>query len=131
MERLLASLPKAPGTTRKAAASEDTSTANQSSSADGTSLLLGDPPLPADASEADTIKIYEEWANASRFEYCDLTVKSVAPQKTGVVLDETPSYMSVFSSEAKMLAHADIPKRSLAIAKEVRLMAQLFKREAC
>lgn len=111
MNRMHASLPKLPGS------SGQKTQGNAGPSSNG-SHLPG-PPLAANASEADAIKVYEEWANAVRFEYCDLTVKPLAGQPPAEGTDDTPSFMSAFSTDARMLAHADIPKRSLAIAKEV------------
>ena len=63
-----------------------------------------------------------EWANRVRFEYCDLTV----PSSTGES-EEDPHYKFYYNTEARMLANSDIPKRSLAIAKEVRLVSLVLK----
>jgi hypothetical protein len=69
--------------------------------------------------EEDAKKAYIEWATQVRFEYCDLTVATTSNQ--GQEEDVTPHYKFHFDSEARMLANSDIPKRSLAIAKEVRM----------
>jgi hypothetical protein len=68
--------------------------------------------------EEETIQIYESWANKARFEYCDLSIPPPAP-KEGDSTPSAPSYKFYFNNDARMLANADIPKRSLAIAKEV------------
>ncbi|KAG9038360.1 hypothetical protein FRB95_001772 [Tulasnella sp. JGI-2019a] len=118
VDRLHASLPKLPGSSRNI---KNNVIAGPSSSS--TSHPLTGPPLSLNASEAEAIKIYEEWGNAVRFEYCDLTIKPLPGQEPAVgAPDDTPSYMSVFSTDARMLAHADIPKRSLAIAKELAVL---------
>ena len=94
LQRLRASLPKIPGT------------AEQS---------VGE--VRAGETEEDTKKAYVEWANRVRFEYCDLTIPSLdAPGQE----DDSPHFKFFYNNEARMLANADIPKRSLAIAKEVR-----------
>lgn len=73
--------------------------------------------VDASASDETVEKVYMEWATRARFEYCDLTVpEDLCPTDTE---DSTPHYKSVFNNEARMLASSDIPKRSLAIAKEV------------
>ncbi|KAG8862328.1 hypothetical protein FRB96_001907 [Tulasnella sp. 330] len=117
VDRLRASLPKLPGSSRH----KNNNAAAGPSSSSPTVTLAG-PPLAADASETDAIKVYEEWGNAVRFEYCDLTVQPLPGQAPEGTTDDTPSYMSVFSTDARMLAHADIPKRSLAIAKELAVL---------
>lgn len=48
-----------------------------------------------------------------RFEYCDLTIPTTDNS------DETLNYKHYFNNEIRMLANASIPKRSVAIAKEV------------
>jgi hypothetical protein len=39
--------------------------------------------------------------------------------------DTTPHFKFFYNNEARMLANSDIPKRSLAIAKEVRVIVSL------
>ncbi|KAH9833805.1 ubiquitin conjugating enzyme family protein [Rhodofomes roseus] len=98
LQRLRASLPKIPGS------------AEQSASG-----------VRAGNTEADTVKAYVEWANRVRFEYCDLTIPmSEAPGQGND--DESPHYKFFYNNEARMLANADIPKRSLAIAKELAVL---------
>ena len=97
VERLHSSLPKLPS-------------ANNRSSAH---ILAG-------GTEEEAMKVYMEWATRSRFEYCDLTVSPPAKVSQGQDDDATPHYKFHFNNEARMLANSDIPKRSLAIAKEVR-----------
>jgi hypothetical protein len=63
-------------------------------------------------------KAYVDWATQARFEYCDLTVPREEDKK-GAVEESLPHYKFYYNSEARMLATSDIPKRSLAIAKEV------------
>ncbi|KAH7105452.1 hypothetical protein BKA62DRAFT_689728 [Auriculariales sp. MPI-PUGE-AT-0066] len=93
VDRLHASLPKIP----KSAGADTTSTA------------------PAEgATEQEVQKVYMDWATRVRFEYCDLTVEGSS--------GETVNYKTVFNNEARMLANADLPKRSLAIAKELAVL---------
>lgn len=66
-------------------------------------------------SDEDVQKAYTDWANRVRFEYCDLTI----PTGPNASEEEVPRYKFFFNGEARMLANSDIPKRSLAIAKEV------------
>ncbi|QRW19118.1 ubiquitin-conjugating enzyme [Rhizoctonia solani] len=102
VNRLHASLPKAAG--------------------GGPSHGLEDQPtiVPGDSDE-ETIQIYESWANKCRFEYCDLSIPAPA-QKEGESTPSAPSYKFYFNNDARMLANADIPKRSLAIAKELAVL---------
>ena len=72
--------------------------------------------LKPNASDDEIRKVYVDWANRTRFEYCDLSL----PVAQGS--DEAPGYKFAFSNEARLLVHSDIPKRSLAIAKEVSLL---------
>lgn len=66
--------------------------------------------------EESAQKAYVEWASRVRFKYCDLTI----PATNGGEEDTLPHYKFYFNNEARMLASSDIPKRSLAIAKEVK-----------
>jgi hypothetical protein len=70
-----------------------------------------------DASDEAVRQTYIAWATRVRFEYCDLTVPPPADKAPGQ--DEPPNYKFYYNTEARMLATSDIPKRSLAIAKEV------------
>ena len=72
--------------------------------------------VEANATEEAVQKTYIDWATRSRFEYCDLSVSRSGQDDFG---DPTPHYKFYFNNEARMLARSDIPKRSLAIAKEV------------
>jgi len=73
------------------------------------------------STEESARKAYIEWATRVRFEYCDLTLPAeVAAKNTGREEDLVPHYKFYYNNEARMLANSDIPKRSLAIAKEVR-----------
>jgi hypothetical protein len=69
------------------------------------------------ATDDALLKAYIDWATRVRFEYCDL---SVPTEKDGRTEDDIPQYKFYYNNEARMLANSDIPKRSLAIAKEVR-----------
>jgi hypothetical protein len=73
--------------------------------------------IGAEASEESIRQTYITWATRVRFEYCDLAVTPPA-DKPGAQ-DEPPHYKFYYNTEARMLASSDIPKRSLAIAKEV------------
>lgn len=68
-----------------------------------------------DSSDESIKKAYVEWAKRVRFEYCDLTIPSQDEEDP----DPVPQFKFYFNNEARMLANSDIPKRSLAIAKEV------------
>ncbi|KAG6900953.1 hypothetical protein C0993_004390 [Termitomyces sp. T159_Od127] len=73
--------------------------------------------IDAGTTEESAQKAYIEWASRVRFKYCDLTI----PMGDG---DEeaSPHYKFYFNNEARMLASSDIPKRSLAIAKELAIL---------
>jgi len=73
--------------------------------------------LEAGDTEESAQHAYMDWATRSRFEYCDLTLP---PSDRMDESDTTPHFKFFYSNEARMLANSDIPKRSLAIAKEVR-----------
>ncbi|KAJ7700058.1 hypothetical protein B0H17DRAFT_1048399 [Mycena rosella] len=77
--------------------------------------------VDAGATEESATKAYVEWATRVRFEYCDLTipVSTPAPNDTEPQL---PHYKSYYNNEIRMLALSDIPKRSLAIAKELSIL---------
>lgn len=102
LSRLKASLPNVPTTASQVSASERI-------------------PVEAGENEEETKKIYIDWATRTRFEYCDMTIERREP-KEGEEVDYTPNYKFYFNNEARMLAHSDIPKRSLAIAKEVSVL---------
>jgi hypothetical protein len=80
-------------------------------------LKSGEIRVQADATDEILLKTYMDWATRVRFEYCDL---SVPTEKDGKAEDDIPQYKFYYNNEARMLANSDIPKRSLAIAKEVR-----------
>lgn len=128
VERLYASLPRIP---RKAKPKASTAGAS-SSQVDGFTGEVEEnraPTLSSNASEADAIKAYEDWATNVRFEYCDLSIQPSAAvlearqrridEGQAPTVDDSPSYMSAYNQEARMLTNSDIPKRNLAIAKEV------------
>ncbi|KIK65287.1 hypothetical protein GYMLUDRAFT_38722 [Collybiopsis luxurians FD-317 M1] len=72
--------------------------------------------VQAGETEEDAKKAYIKWATSSRFEYCDLTVSGMNDS------DETPNYKHFYNNEIRMLANASIPKRSVAIAKELAIL---------
>ncbi|GJE87521.1 ubiquitin conjugating enzyme family protein [Phanerochaete sordida] len=98
VERLHAALPKIPGTSR---------------GQEGADVIVG-----AKDSDEDVEKAYVDWAGRVRFEYCDLTI----PPAQDAPEDETPHYKFFYNTEARMLANSDIPRRSLAIAKELAVL---------
>ncbi|KAI0737682.1 ubiquitin conjugating enzyme family protein [Daedaleopsis nitida] len=100
VERLHVSLPKIPAT----------------SSSQG-----DEAPVDAGETEESAMGAYIKWANRVRFEYCDLTVAPLDNATEGEQ-DQTPHYKFYFNNEARMLANSDIPKRSLAIAKELAVL---------
>ncbi len=73
--------------------------------------------VDAGATEESAKKAYLEWATNVRFEYCDLTLPATDKDDPD---NPVPHYKFYFNQEARNLANMDIPKRSLAIAKEVR-----------
>ncbi|KAF4602410.1 hypothetical protein EYR40_005617 [Pleurotus pulmonarius] len=77
------------------------------------------PRVDAGATEESARKAYLEWATRVRFEYCDLTIpaENAKPDE-----DQSPNYKFYYNNEARMLANSDIPKRSLAIAKELAIL---------
>lgn len=97
VERLHAALPKIPGT---------------SNGQGGADFMVGEKD-----SDEDVEKAYVDWASRVRFEYCDLTI----PPARDAPEDEPLHYKFYYNAEARMLANSDIPRRSLAIAKEVSL----------
>lgn len=74
-------------------------------------------PSDVGATEEETMKIYTDWATRVRFEYCDLSIPPPDGKKPDQ--DWSPNYKFFFNNEARMLANAEVPKRALAIAKEV------------
>lgn len=135
VERMYQSLPRIPSKARPIiATSGDPSTSQVDSMAYSTADAAA-PTITAESSEEEIKKAYEEWATNARFEYCDLSIQPNAAilearqrrteeqalnnTPSGVPQDDAPSYMSAFNQEARMLTHSDIPKRNLAIAKEV------------
>ncbi|KAH9899465.1 ubiquitin conjugating enzyme family protein [Cubamyces lactineus] len=77
-------------------------------------------PVEVGETEESAMEAYVKWASRVRFEYCDLTIPP-PPNATGEE-DLTPNYKFYFNNEARMLANSDIPKRSLAIAKELAVL---------
>lgn len=75
----------------------------------------------AEVSEEAIRQTYITWATRIRFEYCDLMVPPPT-DKPVVNQDEPPNYKFYYNTEARMLASSDIPKRSLAIAKELAVL---------
>ncbi|EJT97519.1 hypothetical protein DACRYDRAFT_84483 [Dacryopinax primogenitus] len=80
------------------------------------SLDQGQLRLSPNATDAEIRTMYEDWANRVNFQYCDLTIEN---EDTG----ETPNFKSVFNNDARGLAGADMPRRSLAIAKELAVLS--------
>ncbi len=72
--------------------------------------------VDAGDTEESAKKAYVEWAKNTRFEYCDLTIPGSWSEDDP---ESTPQYKFYYNQEARNLANMDIPKRSLAIAKEV------------
>lgn len=79
--------------------------------------------ISAGNTDEETRRVYLKWATQARFEYCDLSLPATTNTKKNTTGnrddDQAPNYKFYFNTEARMLAKADIPKRSLAIAKEV------------
>ncbi|KAF9780320.1 ubiquitin conjugating enzyme family protein [Thelephora terrestris] len=68
--------------------------------------------------EAETQKAYVDWATKVRFEYCDLSI----PPSDQEGKDAQVHYKFHYDAEARIMANQDIPKRSLAIAKELAVL---------
>ncbi|KAI5116954.1 hypothetical protein M0805_001927 [Coniferiporia weirii] len=100
LQRLKASLPKVP-----ACAAES---------------IVADVAQVLHMTDEQLQETYMDWVSRVRFEYCDLMM----PSLEGVKKDEdwSPSYKHFFNSDARMLANSDIPKRALAIAKELAIL---------
>ncbi|KAF7352807.1 Baculoviral IAP repeat-containing protein 6 [Mycena venus] len=78
--------------------------------------------VDAGATEESATKAYVEWATRVRFEYCDLTIPPTGPPASNETEPQLPHYKSYYNNEIRMLALSDIPKRSLAIAKELSIL---------
>ncbi|BEJ13516.1 hypothetical protein CspHIS471_0306900 [Cutaneotrichosporon sp. HIS471] len=65
----------------------------------------------ATSASTDVKEVYEEWATRMRFEYCSL-------RSSG---DET-QFLHAYNDQAQKLVGMDIPRRSLAIAKELAIL---------
>ncbi|KAG8860817.1 hypothetical protein FRB91_000605, partial [Serendipita sp. 411] len=105
MERMYKSLP------RMSAASQSRST---SSAVDDPSQHV---TIASNASIAETRATYEAWAAKSRFEYCDLELKDAHGSSSS-----PPNYKFSYNHDARMLVNSDMPKRSLAIARELAVL---------
>jgi len=68
--------------------------------------------------EAETQEAYIDWATKVRFEYCDLTI----PPSEQEGKDAQVHYKFHYDAEARIMSNQDIPKRSLAIAKELAVL---------
>jgi len=102
MQRMYKSLPRLSG----------------ASSARTSGVITDDTAVLAhDASEAEARAVYEQWAIKARFEYCDLEVKNPDGSTSS-----PPNYKFSYNSDARMLSNSDMPKRSLAIARELAVL---------
>jgi len=104
MERMYSSLPRLSATSQA-------NTTNSMDTGEVAALKIG-------ASEAEARAVYEQWATKSRFEYCDLEVKNA----DGMSQTSPPSYKFSYSTDARMMMNLDMPKRSLAIARELAVL---------
>ncbi|KAK7061704.1 Baculoviral IAP repeat-containing protein 6 [Favolaschia claudopus] len=78
--------------------------------------------VDAGATEESAVKAYVDWATRVRFEYCDLTIPQTSAPTANETEPQLPHYKSYYNNEIRMLALSDIPKRSLAIAKELSIL---------
>ncbi|KAH8105029.1 hypothetical protein DFH11DRAFT_1645277 [Phellopilus nigrolimitatus] len=103
LQRLKMALPKVPTSIADAAASKGV-----------------EHVVDAGMTDEQLQKIYMDWATRVRFEYCDLTV----PLPEGAKIDDdwSPTYKHHFNNEVRTLANSDIPRRALAIAKELAVL---------
>ncbi|KAG8980859.1 hypothetical protein FRB90_007433 [Tulasnella sp. 427] len=132
------SLPRIPSKARPTLGMSGQGSTSQLDSLEATAADTAAPTITAESSEEEIQKAYEEWATNARFEYCDLSIQpSAAVQEARqrrideiaanhptlqLTPDDAPSYMSAYNQEARMLTHSDIPKRNLAIAKELAVL---------
>ncbi|EGN93067.1 hypothetical protein SERLA73DRAFT_172419 [Serpula lacrymans var. lacrymans S7.3] len=87
------------------------------------SSILDDVFVDVNDTEEFVKATYVNWATKVRFEYCDLTVpKQDVNNNNDEKHDDVPHYKFYYNNEARMLASSDIPKRSLAIAKELAVL---------
>ncbi|KAF7288254.1 Baculoviral IAP repeat-containing protein 6 [Mycena chlorophos] len=83
--------------------------------------LLSGALVDAGSTDESARKAYVEFATRVRFEYCDLTIPPTVPPPGNDTEAQVPHYKSYFNNEIRMLALSDLPKRSLAIAKELSI----------
>jgi len=76
---------------------------------------FGVPQLSSTVTNEEICTTYEAWANRIKFQYCDLTIDGDG--------SDSVSFKSVFNNEARGLVGTDLPKRSLAIAKELAVLS--------
>lgn len=71
----------------------------------------------------DIQKAYVDWATRVRFEYCDLTLPQ-SPDDGNETKEEeaVTKWKFCYNREARSLSQADLPRRSLAIAKELAVL---------
>lgn len=110
LQRLKESLPKVPTTVAEASIV---------STSAGVEKIID-----ASVSDEELRRTYVDWATRVRFEYCDISVP--LPEGRKVDEDYAPNYKHHYNNEARMLANSDIPKRALAIAKEVRTYSFVY-----
>lgn len=66
-------------------------------------------------------RAYVEWATRSRFEYCDLSMPASNAEEAGETGAVT-NWKFFYTAEARLLVNSDLPRRSLAIAKELAVL---------
>jgi hypothetical protein len=92
------------------------------------------PRIPDSHTREDTSKVltnnkqelekaYIEWAMRVRFEYCDLSVPEPVGESDADKQEEgVQNWKFCFSREARALSQADLPRRSVSIAKELAVL---------
>ncbi|EJD00913.1 uncharacterized protein FOMMEDRAFT_135199 [Fomitiporia mediterranea MF3/22] len=103
LQRLKASLPKVP--------TSDNDSANAAAVRRELNPGMTDEELQT---------LYVKWATRVRFVYCNLTLP--APDDAKFDADYSPSFKHAFSQDARLLSNADMPKRAVAIAKELAVL---------
>jgi hypothetical protein len=70
----------------------------------------------------DIKKAYVEWATRVRFEYCDLSVPDPIMDQVNGKQESIANWKHCFSREARALSQAELPRRSVSIAKELAVL---------
>jgi len=84
--------------------------------------------MPLSKNTEELKKAYVEWATQVRFQYCDLSITAPEGEPSNKNNNEKQEDTGIqnwkfcFSREARALAEADLPRRSVSIAKELAVL---------